>query len=217
MAYEPGAEPYDDNLVASGLSIWWLLEENLNALFLGRSNAPSITVPKKLNQFNAIPAQNKTSWTGQEIMDLAARERTGISSSGHNYFWVVFLKGNFHNGTSLQPQTIGVNFQGTSVIAIFKDVVEGTATGNGTLDPKYVKQSTLIHELGQALGLVNTGLPPKTAHEDPAHRAHCNDPDCVMYWSNEGTSDMVNFVKNAITSGSVIMYDGQCLKDSREY
>jgi len=83
--------------------------------------------------------------------------------------------------------------------------------------PRYVEQSTLIHEMGHALGLVNTGLPMKTAHEDPINKHHCNDDKCVMYWTNEGSSDMVNFVKNVITSGSVIMFDAQCLRDSREY
>lgn len=217
VAYEPGAEPYDDNLAAyGGVSIWWLLEENLNALFQGRSNPPVITVPKTMSEFSAIPAQNKTAWTLSDLMNLASAHRNGVSSANQSYFWVVFLNGHFHDGTTLQTGTIGLSIRGTTVLAIFKDVVRGTAAGNGTLVPRYVEQSTLIHEMGHALGLVNIGLPPTTTHEDTGHAGHCSNPNCVMYWRNEGTADMVNFVRSAI-SGSFIMYDAQCLQDSRGF
>lgn len=214
VAYEPGAEPYDDNLGVSSSSVWWILEENLNALYLGRSNAPVITVPQRMADFTALPAQSKTSWTAEDILQLADRYRVNKSTSGHSYFWVVFVNGRFNNSSG----TIGVSIKGTTVIAIFKDVIKASDPGGPrTLVAKYVEQSTLVHEMGHALGLVNSGLPLKTSHEDTGHPAHCSDPDCVMYWSNEGSADMVNFVRKAITSGSVIMYDGQCLKDSREY
>lgn len=217
VAYETGAEPYDDNTAFNGLSIWWLLEENLNALYQGRSNAPVITVPKKLAEFTELAPSGKTSWTVDDILRLAQTHRVASSTATQAYFWVVFLNGTFHDGTNPQPGTIGLSINGTTVLAVFKDVVRGTAAGNGTVVPRYVEQSTLIHEMGHALGLVNNGLPPLTAHEDPAHRAHCNNPNCVMYWSNAGASDLVAFVRRIAASQSVIMFDAQCLKDSREY
>lgn len=220
VAYEPGAEPYTDNVpLLGGLSLWWILEENLNALYLGRSNAPIINVPKTLPEFTEIPTQNKSSWTLNEIMNLAQTYRTGVSSTSHSYFWVVFLNGHFNNGDSLQTGTIGLSIQGTTVLAIFKDVVKGTASGQAGVVPKYVEQSTLVHEVGHALGLVNKGLPMVLPHEDTNHPGHCDDPDCVMFWLNEGTSDVIEFVRKMIAaaSPSPVMFGPKCLKDSREY
>lgn len=218
VAYEPGAEPYVDPLVAfGGVSIWWLLEENLNALYQGRANTPVITVPKTLAEFSALPAQSKTAWTLQDLVTLAQNHRTGVSSTTHSYFWVVFLNGHFHDGTSLRTNTIGLSIQGTTILAIFKDVVKSTAQGELPIVPRYVEQSTIVHEMGHGLGLVNVGLPMQQNHEDTAHKAHCSNTNCVMYWLNEGKSDMIGFVRKAITSGSVIMFDAQCLQDSRQY
>lgn len=220
VAYETGAEPYTDNVpLLGGLSLWWILEENLTSLFLGRANAPVITVPKTLPEFTELPAQGKSSWTLTDIMNLAKAHRTEISSTNHSYFWIVFLNGNFNDGANVQSGTIGLSIQGTTVLAIFKDVVKSTGNGEAAVVPKYVEQSTLVHEMGHALGLVNKGLPMIDPHEDSNHPGHCNDPDCVMYWLNEGTSDMVAFVRAMIqaASPSPVMYGAKCLKDSREF
>ena len=50
--------------------------------------------------------------------------------------------------------------------------------------------------------------------EDAEHGAHCNNPDCVMYYLNEGASDLANFVITAVTSGSTIVFDEACLSDA---
>lgn len=228
VAFEPGAEPYTS--IGTGnftlLPLFWVLEENLNALYQGRPNPPSITVPKQLANFQALPAQNKASWTADEILDLARANRSGFSSSTHSYFYIVFLKGNFSDGSKVVPTTIGVSMGNTTVLAIFKDVVRSMGTGLGTTAggvnlaeavPKYVEQATMVHEMGHALGLVENGLPMKVAHKDSAHGAHCDNQDCVMYWVNEGASDMVAFATKMATQSSVVMYDQKCLDDARSY
>lgn len=223
VAYETGAEPYTTVTAGpfAGLSVWWILDENLNALFLGRTPAPVITVPKTDAEFTQLPAQNRTTWTVAELMALSDSHRTGKSVAGHAHFWVVFVNGHFHNGTSAQPNVVGVSIKGTTVLAIFKDVVRAQGTGLGEAVPKYLEQSTLVHEMGHALGLVANGLPMKEDHQDPSHAAHCTDPDCVMYWMNEGASDMVGFVQRMLLapspSPSPVMYDAKCLRDAREY
>jgi hypothetical protein len=91
--------------------------------------------------------------------------------------------------------------------------------GQTTLDiyPKYVEQVTLIHEIGHAIGLVNNGLPMVEAHQDADHGAHCNNPDCVMYWANEGPNDMLKFAQNASMNQATIIFDSKCLNDARSY
>ena len=84
---------------------------------------------------------------------------------------------------------------------------------NSAMVKRYVEQSTLVHESGHAIGLVNNGLPMTSTHEDTAHRAHCSNPDCVMYWQNEGSDALKTFVLNRLNNPSLVMYDQACLKD----
>jgi hypothetical protein len=221
VAYEAGAEPYTTVTAGpfAGLSVWWILDENLSALFQGRVPAPVITVPKTAGEFTELPAQGRATWTTAELMALADRHRTGKSVAGHARFWAVFVNGHFHDGTSAQPSVVGVSIKGTTVVAIFKDVVRAQGTGLAQAVPKYVEQSTLVHEMGHALGLVANGLPMKEDHQDAGHPAHCTDPDCVMYWMNEGAAEMVGFVQRMLlgSSPSPVMFDAKCLRDAREY
>ena len=114
----------------------------------------------------------------------------------------------------MQKVLVTNHADGTTVIAMFKDVI--TASG-GTVTQKYVEQATLIHEAAHALGLVNNGLPMVATHHDSAHGAHCDNSNCVMYYLNEGTSDLATFVATYILSGSAVMFDDKCLNDARTY
>lgn len=223
VAYEPGAEPYTETLTArpSSPSVWWILEENLNALYLGRPNPPVINVPRTLAEFQALPSQNKAHWTANDLLALANSNRTGRSSTDHSYFWVVFLNGHFHDGSTAQPGVVGVSITGTTILAIFKDVVKSSSNGLAPVVSYYVEQSTLVHEMGHALGLVNNGLPMHQPHQDSAHGAHCDNPDCVMFWLNEGASDLRSYiVRLLLPTGNTrfpILFDDKCLEDSRKF
>jgi len=220
VAYESGHEPYTDtNITLSNgnpTPLWNVLDENLNALFLGRTPYPNIVVPKALADMNEIPVQGKTSWSVSELVDLAKEHRKGKSSASHSYFWVVFVGGHFNDGANNQTSMVGVSLGGTTIIAVFKDVVRNTGNEAG-LTPRYVEQATLVHELGHALGLVNNGLTMHDPHQDTGHGNHCNNPDCVMYWLNEGREDLKGFVANMILRQTVIMYDQKCLDDARKF
>lgn len=41
----------------------------------------------------------------------------------------------------------------------------------------------LKHEAGHNLGLVANRSPMQTEHQDEPNGKHCDDPDCLMYWS----------------------------------
>ncbi len=218
VAYESGHAPYADGVtLGGGISIWQVLEENLNTLFLGRSPLPVIKVPKTLAEMQEIPVQGKSVWKAEDIIALAQQHRSGQSSQAHSYFWVVFLDGYFHDGSETREEIIGVSLGGTTVIAIFKDVVEGTDTNGLGIIPKYAEQATVVHEMGHALGLVDNGLPMKESHIDEEHGHHCNNDKCVMYYLNEGKRDMIQFALRFSQSGQLIMFDQKCLDDARGY
>ena len=207
--YEMGAEPYiSDNPL---LEYWTILEQNLKALFAGRKIEPQIIVPKSLQDMNPIPASGDVSWSIDDVLKLSKKTST---SSSATTFEIYFLNGH----AAENPGIIGFHIDRTKIIAIFKDVIRST----GTLDqlqlvPKYVEQSTLVHEMGHALGLVNNGVPMQVNHQDKAHGAHCSNSKCVMYWSNEGTSNLMQFAQEAASNGTIIMFDDKCLKDARTF
>jgi hypothetical protein len=216
VIYESGHPPYTlTNLQSNPL--WQITEENLVALFLGRSTLPEIVVPKRLEDMREISVQNKSSWTVQGILGLAQEHRIGQSSETVSHFVVLFLGGYFNDGSKDYPTTVGVSLGGTTIIAIFKDVVKSTESLSNPLVSRYVEQATVIHEMGHALGLVDNGLPMKDAHKDAEHGPHCNNPDCVMYWLNEGKENLQQFMVRFIQSGNMILFDDKCLRDSREY
>ena len=222
VAYESGQEPYADGntltIAGETVALWEVLERNLTALFVGRTVIPTITVPKQLAAMKELPVQSKASWTPEDILKLAEQHRSGRSSTSETYFFVVFLAGVFNDGTADRPTTVGVSLGGTTVVAIFKDVVRQTGTSALGYVPRYVEQATLVHEIGHALGLVDNGLPMKVAHKDAdGHGAHCNNPDCVMYWLNEGRSDLIQFAIRMSVLGNVVMYDQKCLDDARRF
>ncbi len=106
---------------------------------------------------------------------------------------------------------LGVSIGGTGVIAMFKPVVE--TLGVLPLVRHFGEQTTLIHEFGHALGLVDNGLPLSSEHLDPEHRAHCEHSDCVMYWANEGVADLADFVSRYVASGDSVVFGPDCRAD----
>jgi hypothetical protein len=214
--YEPGAEPYVGN-TGAGKPYWNIFEDNLNAIFQYRSTKPVIIVPKVIADMTSLPTQGKTQWTANDILQLSSQHRQAEPTSTEAHFYIYFLKGYFDNGSGAQTGVIGVSMGGTPVIAMFKQVIQSTGTvANGPV-PKYVEQSTLVHETGHALGFVNNGVPMVTFHQDTAHGAHTTNQDCVMYWQNEGTADLSQFVQKYISSGSTVMWGPEVLQDAQAY
>lgn len=198
--YEVGAEPFTDGI--SGVKVWTVLEQNLKAMFPGKT----IYVPKDLAEMAALSDQNKPVWAYSEINTLG--ETMGQpSTTDTTVLNIFFVKGHSQSGSNV----IGLHLSGTKTLMIFKETVENS-------DPtpmvqRYVEQSTLVHEVGHAAGLVNNGLPMISSHEDTSHPAHCNEPTCVMYWENEGASALKTFILNRLSNPSLVMFDPLCLKD----
>ena len=103
---------------------------------------------------------------------------------------------------------LGVSIGDTGVIAMFKPVID-----NNSLSVQFIEQTTLIHEFGHAAGLVNNGVDIVIDHHDEDHGAHCNNDDCVMYYLNEGSSGLADFVRQYVTEDNPVVFGEQCIKD----
>jgi hypothetical protein len=213
--YESSAKPY----VKDGFTnedYWSILRNNLNAIFQYRSAPPTLQVPSELSDMHELPLQNKESYTSSDILALAAAHSSGPIPSGSSRFTIFFLNAHFQDSNGVNKNVLGVSIGDSNILAIFKPVIAGTAQG-GPLDrtAKLVEQSTLVHEMGHALGFVNNGVPMVKDYQDIPHGAHSTDTDCVMYWANETTDDLAKFVAKFLTSGNEILWGPDVLADAK--
>lgn len=211
--YAPGAEPYTGEVGGFG-DLWGLFRSNAEALFA--DSGKTFVIPTTVEEMEELTDVSAEDFTAAEILDLAELYRDEPNTSSTATFYAVWLDGYFDDGTEVRQDVLGVSIGGTGVIAMFKPVVETTG-GSFPNIAKYIEQTTIIHEFGHGVGLVNNGVPMTSEHEDVDNGAHCTNPECVLYYANEGASGAVEFVKDYVTSGGSILFGAECLADTAEY
>ncbi|EQC49656.1 lipoprotein [Bacteriovorax sp. DB6_IX] len=216
VKYEPGAEPYTDKNFRNR-HYWTFLESNLKGIYDAREMEVELVVPKELDDMEMLQLQEKESWTADEILELANKASFTQRDATTGVFKVLFLKGHYKSEGTVKESVIGLNITGTEIIAIFKDVVEDMGRKRDDNIAKFSEQSTLVHEIGHAIGLVNNGVTQVEPHHDSEHGAHCSNEDCVMYWKNEGAASMVDFIQKYFSSGSELMFGEKCMNDLKNY
>lgn len=215
VVYESGAEPYVGT-TSKGLNYWDITLQNLQALFSGR--VISFFVPKTLSQMRQIPSQTNATWTVAKALDLARQYRNGDSLGSSGKIFVAFVKGYAaKDDGSANTSVIGFSVTGSNVILIFKQVVQAAGTLPKGPVPKFVEQATIVHEIAHAVGFVNNGLPLTSTHHDSSHGAHCTNPDCVMYYQNEGKDDVSSFIDKFTESQNAVMFDDACINDAKSF
>jgi hypothetical protein len=136
-------------------------------------------------------------WTAQELLSLEKATRRHAHQAPTALLHILYPSGNFNNSDAS-----GVTIAGRSLgpAAVFLDKLRGSTCTPGVgpvpriglpidqpqqaLDA--LERSTLLHESGHAIGLVDNGLPMVREHEDktndPAKGGHSSNPRSVMYW-----------------------------------
>lgn len=207
--YEPGATPFVGT-TKFGKPYWGILEDNIKAIFQYRTSAPTLVIPKDLASMTQLSPQNKSTWTVDDVLNLYEKNHQQNSTETAARFYIYFVNGYASDSNAV----IAFSINGTPIIAVFKNVI--TSSG-GEIVQKYVEQSTIVHELGHAFGLVNNGIPMATPHQDSAHGNHTTNSDCVMYWQNEGKSDLMNFIVKYMSTGNNVMWGAEVLEDVRTF
>ncbi len=191
--------------------IWSVTRTNMQRALQGKT----ITVPSALSDMEELTDVTGTTFRSADVLDIAQRHRTTISTATLVSYYVVFLNGYFvDDAGKVQKNVLGVTAGDSGVIAMFKPVIRSASGGRAaTSASMFVEQSSLVHEIGHALGLVNSGIPLSTKHQDSAYGAHCTNERCVMYWLNEGAADATDFVRQYVSTGSEILFGSECLAD----
>jgi hypothetical protein len=209
--YQPGAEPYTGpNLDGD---TWDLFTTNAKALFDGAPR--TLTIPTTLAQMQRLDDVTGQDFNVNQILGIASAHRDQHDTASRRSFYVLFLDGYFDDAQGRNNQVLGVSIGTTGVIAVFKPVIKQSGTGLGAGIEPQVEQTTLAHEFGHAVGLVDNGVALTSNHLDTSHPAHCTNQNCVMFWQNDGLADLINFVASHVTSSSTIVFGDECLADTR--
>ena len=205
--YETGQEPYTGPIVGFG-DTFDPTQANLDRIFAGKK---TLTIPRTTSAMQDIGPIADEEITVADILALAAQHRDVHNTETSRSYYVIFVSGYFADDSGVRPGVLGISIG--DQIAMFKDVIESTNIVVAPNVVRYVEQSTLIHELSHSIGLTNNGVPMVAPHEDAAHRPHCDNPDCVMFWQNDGSSDATEFAQQKLLTGSSILFDDHCLAD----
>lgn len=201
--YGPDAEPYENGTLFTA-----------NAQRLFRDSGKALTLPTSRSQMEALSEPTKSSLDVDELLAIASRHRTSKNTPDTATFYVLFVNAKFVDDTkTVRDDILGVSIGDTGVIAMFKPVIESTKSVLAPNLERFVEQTTLTHEFGHAVGLVNNGAPNIASHHDSEHGAHCSNNECVMYWQNEGASAAIEFARKYLTTGNAIVFDADCLAD----
>lgn len=185
---------------------WELLRVNLEALY---EAAPrEIELPSGPDDIGPLADRGITDYDADALLSLAREHDDLDPVAGALDFHVLFVDGYYFEDGERQTSVLAVSLGDSGVVAMFAPVI-----GDGALS-RFVEQTTLVHEVGHAVGLVDNGVDMAAPHLDAEHGHHCDDPDCVMYWLNEGATDLVTYAKKYAASGDVVLFDEACLADA---
>jgi hypothetical protein len=205
--YETGDAPYTGPIVGFG-DTFDLSYANLDRVFSGTK---TLILPRTTGEMQDIGAVDDEEITSADALALADKHRDKVGSADTHTYYLVWVSGHFADDTGVQDSVLGVSFGNTGVIVMFKDVIAG-ASALPNID-RFVEQSTMIHELGHAIGLVDNGVAMIAPHKDEPHGAHCTNDHCTMFWLNEGASDAAEFARKYVVSGDAILFGPECLAD----
>ena len=152
-----------------------------------------------------IPAPEGAPYTTQEIREIEGANRTRHTNEDEIAVYVFFANGNA-SGDTASTVTLGTAYRNTSIV-IYQETLQSL-----DVDRFLVEATTLRHEFGHLLGLVNIvndDIHP-TDHEDPDNNKHCVVEDCLMFFASTIPSTIPN-----PTDEDIPKLDPLCLEDLR--
>ncbi|HWY38238.1 MAG TPA: peptidase [Bacteroidia bacterium] len=177
--------------------------DNLKDFLQGRLNKPGgILVTQK------TITGGRSFYSLTDIQKIENANRTVSLQGTVLSVYIFFADGDYaqSNGNS---KVLGITY-GSSSMVIFEKTIKDFSGGIAQPPTATLETTVTEHELGHVMGLVNNGTPMQSPHQDNANGRHCNDKNCLMYYSVE-TSDIVA----NLLGGSVPALDQYCLDDLR--
>ncbi|MES2616784.1 MAG: M12 family metallo-peptidase [Bacteroidota bacterium] len=186
IQYMPGYRP-DDASVA-----------NLVNMVKAYCNKPA-GVNYSLTQ---IGASGKSSISLNDVKTLEKDNRTAFNNNKTFCIHILITDAPYS-----EPNVLGIAYKNSSLCLFGKTIFDNSG-GFGQTSRIKLESVVLNHELGHLLGLVDVGTPMQTSHIDADHGRHCNNSNCLMYYTSETTD-----VLGAILTGNIPDLDVNCKND----
>lgn len=185
VQYAPGMQPQPQTI------------SNLNNFLAERLNKPGgITIITK-----QVPSLGKATVGISDITAFTDQYRTVYTDGNQITLYMLFADADYSTSG-----VIGIAYRNTA-LCIFEKTVQANSGGINQAGRVKVETGVLLHEIGHLLGLTNNGTAMATPHEDAANKAHCNNNNCLMYYSIE-TTGLMNMFNNSVPT-----LDANCLAD----
>jgi hypothetical protein len=156
-----------------------------------------------------IPNQPGAPFSIEEIRAIEEANRTVYTEGNNLGVYVFFSNGASENDTN-NSVTLGTAYRNTSIVIYQKTLELITQTDPDVLP--ILEQTTLNHEMGHLMGLVNIQNDDiHQVHEDPNSEKHCLHEDCLMYY--DATNVGRQMLNRWTQLRAVPQLDVQCLQD----
>ena len=163
--------------------------------------------------YNNLPSPNKNTLTIQEIADLENENRTLYNEDDTIAIYIYFTDAVPVEDVDNQTVTLGAVYRNTSMV-VYEENVRFIANQSSEITTTDVETSTVNHEFGHLLGLVDLGTPEVNPHTDPDAESHCNVLGCLMGAELQFGDGMMSAIKSSKAKGvSVPVLDAECILD----
>ncbi|MEX0996466.1 MAG: membrane metalloprotease [Flavobacteriaceae bacterium] len=193
FVYPEGFQPEDGTI------------NSLTDFIQGRLNKPvGFTVVQ-----NVIPTPEGSSFNINKIISIEEEHRINYNEGNNLAVYIFFSNKSSSNDTPTRV-TLGSAYRNTSIV-IYKKTIRDIAISEGISIP-IAERTTLNHEFGHLLGLVNLQLDDiHQEHEDTQNNKHCMVEDCLMYFETSGGRSVIT---SALLSKSMDSeLDPLCIED----
>lgn len=153
-----------------------------------------------------VASPGKSSYSIEDIDPIIEDERINDFASPPIRAYMLVVDGKYSENSG-NAETLGIAYAGHRM-ALFGASVHEFSNEITEPDRWKMESSVIAHEFGHILGLVANGSPMVDGHQDKGNGKHCDNSDCLMYYSME-TSD----VASKILGSDMPRLDANCQQD----
>lgn len=149
-----------------------------------------------------VTAATNPTFSINDVSQFEQHNRASFTTGDQIAVYILYT-----NGYNTDNRVLGAAYWNTSIVIFGKNIHDNSG-GVGQVSRYKLEATTLEHEFGHLLGLVDLGSPMQTNHKDAAHGNHCSNSNCLMYYASD-THDMLGL----LISGNIPTFDANCLAD----
>lgn len=153
------------------------------------------------------PGGGSSSYYVADVRDFEENNRVKEEQDGTQLNAYILITDGEYADNEGDSKVLGIAYGKTSMVLFGPSLDEFTG-GIGQPSKEKLSKTVICHEFGHVLGLVNTGTEMVSNHQDSEHGAHCDNEDCLMYWTAESSA-----VVGKLFGGDIPELDANCRAD----